>query len=104
MSFICFPPVANRGVPDLFRPSRFRVLQDEGRLAAIKKVLIQLSRRMLASVMKGDLLKIISDCDVKPVAALLAFARAKGIDGKDLKALGRYFCYFAATMVVAVPE
>lgn len=74
ISFACFIRAAYFKLYDLCFPSRFRALQDEGRLCGNEGVLIPLSHEMKANVLDRGLLNTINDCEVYPVAALMAFA------------------------------
>lgn len=80
MSFVCFIRAAEFGVPDLFLPSRFRAVRAGGRLCANERVLIPPSSKIEAKIMELGLLKIISDCEVDLVLALLTFSRTSETD------------------------
>lgn len=59
---------------------------------------------MEANVLHRELLTIISNCEVEPVTALLAFPQAYEIEWLDLEAIGRFLYNFALTMTIAGPE
>lgn len=71
ISFVCFIRAAEFGVPDLFFPSRFCALQEEGCLLASEKNLSLPSCKVKANITGWSLLTMISDCEVYPVLTLL---------------------------------
>lgn len=79
MSFVCFIQAAEIGVVDLSMPVSLWALNESGRLRANDGVLITLPTEMSANVLKRDLLRLICDCTVNPVSAILLFARARKI-------------------------
>lgn len=80
MSFVYFIQDMDYGAADLFLPARLQALVKDGRLRVNEGVLVPLSGKMRADFLKRGLLRIICDCAVDPVAAILAFTRASGID------------------------
>lgn len=76
MSFVCFIRTAKYGAADVFLPARLRALASNGRLWATEGVLVRLPRKMRANVLKRGTLRIIGNCAVDVVAAILDFARS----------------------------
>lgn len=76
LSLFCFIQAAGPGVLDLFLPSRFLAIQDDGHLHASEGVLLSLSSKMSANILDRGLLKVANICRADPVSPLLAFERA----------------------------
>lgn len=68
------------GMSELLRASRFRALQYENNLGANERVLILLSKQTNANIVEQRLLKMISDSEGHPVAAILTISRTNKID------------------------
>lgn len=58
-------------VADLFNHARLRALTYDGQLGWREGVLVQLPSKMKADVLKSGLLRLIVDCTVDPVSAML---------------------------------
>lgn len=104
MSFASFIRAAKLGVSNLFLPSLYRALRDEGRLRVNEEVLISLLCMMTANILDGELLTIISSRDANHVAALLAFTRAHEMDCSDSEAVSWFLFDSASAMIIAVLE
>lgn len=83
MSFVCFVQAMLYGVADFFMPARLRALTAAGRLCTNEEVLVPLSRKMRAIVLKRGLLRRIIDCAVDLVSAILPFVPAGVVDWAD---------------------
>lgn len=67
-------------------------------------MLLPLSSKMKANILERGLLTVISSCEVGPVAALLAFARAYENYWLGSEAIGWFLHHLASTVSFAVPE
>lgn len=80
VSFVCFIQPAGYGVADLFMPVPLQAITEGSRLRANDQVPLSPWSQMRANVLARGLSRLISDCAVDPVAAILAFAHLDEID------------------------
>lgn len=71
-----FTQAAECGAADLFLPTRFRALAKDRCARANEEALASLPTKIRASILKGELLLILSYCVIDPVSIILAFSRA----------------------------
>lgn len=95
---------AENGATDLFLPARLRVLTEDGRVRAIKRVLVQLPRNIEGNILKQGVLRNISICAVDLLAATLAFARAEEIDWIVSDCWSRFLYDFADVTIILESE
>lgn len=81
MFFVSVIQGAEYGTADLFLPARLRALSEDGSTRANEEALPPLPCKMRDGIVKRGLLRIISDCTVDLVPAILAIAHAGEIDG-----------------------
>lgn len=80
MCLVCFIHATEHCVPDSFLFAPLWVLTEGGHLCANERVLVPLPNKLMADVLKRGFLRLISDCNVNPVSAIFALARASEID------------------------
>lgn len=104
LPFVCFILTAEYGTSDLFLPARFWALAEDGRACANEVMLAPLPHEKKASILKREPVGIISICEVDPVAATLAFARAGKIDRTAPDCYGALLFAFTNATIIFVPE
>lgn len=103
-SFVCFVQAAGYVVVHLFMPAYLRTSTKGDLLCANKNAFVPLLRKMRVDVHKRDLLRLISDCTVDPVSAILAFTRVGKIDWAAPDCVGRFLYDSKVVAIFSVPE
>lgn len=80
MSSVFFIRATEYAVPHLFLPACLLTLTDHGHLRANKRVFVPLPCKLRAIIVMPALLRILRDCAVDSVGAILVSARAGEID------------------------
>lgn len=104
MFFVFFIQAAEYDAADLFHPARLWMLTKDGRLWTIERILALLSGEMRAIILKHGLLRIISDCLVDSVSAIVAFARADKTHWTAPDCLNWFLYDFTVTIIISEPK
>lgn len=104
MSFVCVVYAAQYNVAELFIPARIQTLSEGGCLQANGGFLVRLPSEMRASTLKRGLLRLINDCTVAPLYAILDDLRAGESDWSAPNCIGWVTYDFKNRVIVSVPE
>lgn len=87
---------------DLFMPALLRTLTNDGHLRSKEKVLVPLSSKVRADVLKRGLLRLISDYTVNLTSAILAFLCAGKINRAAPDCVGWFLYDFKDVTIISV--
>lgn len=99
-----FYPGGGNGIAELFMSVCLRALTANGQLGANDGVLVPLTSKMKAEVLNHGLSRLISDCSVDTLSAIVAFARAGEVHRAAPDVFGLLLYDFADAAIIFVPE
>lgn len=92
------------GVADLSMPARLQSLPEGSRLCASEGALPPLPSELRTEVLKCVFLRLICNCTVDPVSAILVFSRVGEINWATPDFIGWLLYAFKNTTIISVPE
>lgn len=104
MSFVRLIQATEYGVAKLFMPARRWTLIENGRLCANEGVSVPLPSKIRANILKRGITRVLNDCAVDLIAAILAFPRAGEIDRKAPNNVACFLYGIAKAVMFSAPE